>query len=158
MGSLEDGGRRVFGFRAVEGGGKVIEDGVVVAAALDGGQEDPFRDNNPFSLEELEQEMHKFEHSQALMDDKMTKMMRIISARLPVSAAEEEEAAEAAKPPHNKRVSSALSYTPLSSADVSARLSSGGAGSPPTKHPSSTKDATTAPLPGPLEGVKVIFG
>ena len=54
VGTITPDGRRTFEFRAVEGGGKVVEDGVVVAAALDGGQEDPFRDTQPYSLQELE--------------------------------------------------------------------------------------------------------
>ena len=65
VGTLEESsGKRVTIFRSVEGGGKVIEDGVVVAAA-EGGQSDPFRDTAPYTLEEVEPELAKIQQNQA---------------------------------------------------------------------------------------------
>jgi len=89
VGTITPDGRRTFEFRAVEGGGKVVEDGVVVAAALDGGQEDPFRDTQPYSLQELEGHIGLLTHANSLMDTKLTNLTKML-----VSLGATEEATE----------------------------------------------------------------
>lgn len=131
VGALEEDGKRVTIFRSVEGSGKIIEDGVVVAAA-EGGNGDPFRDNNPYSLDELEPEIKNIQQNQELMDEKINTMMRVISARLPISEA---EAAEAANP--RTSTSRRTSEAPPSS----------------TKEGDAPKKSS-----GVLEDIKVLFG